>query len=207
MRMKKNIADMIKVLGYIHDRYVPYVPTDVNGNVMKPAVKIIITGDQLTEQKADAALRSVENANTLHGRLNGIVTAIADFHCSMNFTDLILKEYYKTTSNADMGTLHQLRNIINRRDVSATALGDKYRASNTFIRDVTNASIIAAAMHYFSMENTKDTPKTHPPPATFQSDLEKGNWTPLKKVTDKGLSASGNTKCYTSNKQVGTNTA
>ena len=62
-------------------------------------------------------------------------------------------------------------------------------------------------MHYFSMENTKDTPKTHPPPATFQSDLEKGNWTPLKKVTDKGLSASGNTKCYTSNKQVGTNTA
>ena len=52
----------IKCVCHIHDRYVPYVPTDVNGNVMKPAVKIIITGDQLTKQNADAALRSVENA-------------------------------------------------------------------------------------------------------------------------------------------------
>lgn len=184
---EKSTADMIKILGYIDDRYVPYVPVEEDGEIiMKQAVKIIIAGDQLTKQNSDAALRSVENANTLHGQQSGIVPAIADFHCSMNFTDLILKEYYKTTSSADMGTLHQLRNLIDRRNVSTTALGDKYRASNTFIQDVTEAFIIAAAMHYFSMKTTQDTPKTHSPPATFQSDSQKRNWfnTHLRNIVD-----------------------
>lgn len=134
-----------------------------------------MSGDELTKQNSDKAIQDMENI-TLHGWQAGIITAVADFHCSMNFTDLIYKQFYNTFSNSETGTLFQLRNKINRRNVSTSALGDHYRPNDTFIQDVTDASIITATLHHFSMDSKDDSPKTNCPPASFGSLEEKRKW-------------------------------
>lgn len=161
---ERKSAEMIQALHYINDRYVPYFPVEVQGEtIMKPAVKIIVTGDQLTKQNADAAIRSRETARQEELKLNGLIPSIADWHCGMNFTDLMYKELYNTTSN-EPGTMHQLRNLINRRNVTKSALGDNYRPCSDFLHDVTDATITAATLHHFGMESVEDTIKNEPLP-------------------------------------------
>ena len=52
---------------------------------------------------------------------------------------------YKTTSGLDVGTLNQLRNVINRRNISKD-LSSNVNASEDFLEVVTSAHIVAAAM-------------------------------------------------------------
>ena len=171
-------ADMIKTMRYLNNKYVPYIDEEVRGEtVLMPAEKVIVTGDQLTKQNCDSALSAMGiGRKGAYDKAKGIVPAIADFHCSMNTNDVIFKKYYSTASNSEKGTLFQLRNHINRRNVSTSAIGDKYTASNNFIQDVTDATIIAAALHYFGMDNIHDTPKKTPIPAMFSSDEQKQHW-------------------------------
>lgn len=60
----------------------------------------------------------------------------------------------------DRGTLLQLRNLINRRNVSADTSG-KFNASVDFFELVLRCHIIAAAMYYFGMRSIDDTPTSH----------------------------------------------
>ena len=52
---------------------------------------------------------------------------------------------YKTTSGLDVGTLNQLRNVINRRNISKDP-SSNVNASEDFLEVVTSAHIVAAAM-------------------------------------------------------------
>lgn len=172
---ERKSSEMIQALQYINDRYVPYHSVEVQGEtIRKPAVKIIVTGDQLTKQNADAAIRSRDDARQDEVKLNGLITSIADWHCGMNFTDLVYKEMYNTTSN-EPGTMHQLRNLINRRNVTKSALGDNYRPCSDFLHDVTDATITAATLHHFGMESVEDTIKNDPPPE-FLTASAKQEW-------------------------------
>lgn len=54
-------------------------------------------------------------------KVEGLLSAIVDFHCAMNFTELIFRKYYKTMSNGRNG------NTVNRRNVTQSAVGDNYR--------------------------------------------------------------------------------
>ena len=71
---------------------------------------------------------------------------------------VVWKYFYSTESFTNKGTLCQLRNIINRRNVSAAADKD-FNACDDFFKLVTRAHIIAAAMRYFEMTSVNDFPK------------------------------------------------
>ena len=132
----------------------PHIPIDVEGEtIMKPSVKIIITGDQLTKQNADAAIRLRKEEEVEGTRQTGRLTSsyIADFHCSRNFTDLVFKELYNTSSN-EAGTSHQLRNLLDCENITKIILGKHFRTCSDFLHDVTDTSITTATLHHFGME-------------------------------------------------------
>jgi L1 cell adhesion molecule like protein len=57
----------------------------------------------------------------------------------------------------DKGTLYQLRNVINRRNVSASAEND-FNACDDFFQTVVETHILAAAMQHFNMSSVSDIP-------------------------------------------------
>ncbi|XP_077051742.1 uncharacterized protein LOC143701950 [Siphateles boraxobius] len=172
---EKVSADMVKAVQYINQRYVPYTSDLENGNnISKPVVHVILAGDQLTKQNADAAIRAKANEDSSFERLEGLVPVIADFHCSMNFNDVIFKRFYSPSSQCDFGSFFHLRNVVHRTNVTKSALGDNYRPCNTFIQDVLDASIIADVLHHFSLHTQDDMPLSMP--TSFLSNEEKQDW-------------------------------
>ncbi|KAF4115024.1 hypothetical protein G5714_002513 [Onychostoma macrolepis] len=96
---EKVSADMVKAMQYINQRYIPYTSDLENGNdISKPVVHVILAGDQLTKQNTDAAIRAKANEESSSERMERLVPAIADFHCSMNFNDVIFKRFYNPSS-------------------------------------------------------------------------------------------------------------
>ena len=55
------------------------------------------------------------------------------------------------------GTLLQLRNLINRRNISSDISG-KFNAAIDFFELVLTAHVLAAAMHYFGMSTLEEAP-------------------------------------------------
>lgn len=72
----------------------------------------------------------------------------------------IFSRLYKPGTSFQHGTLLQLRNLINRRNVSKDTSG-KFNESLDFFQLVVECHIMAAAMHFFSMSTLKDRPSTN----------------------------------------------
>lgn len=172
---EKVSADMVKAMQYINQQYVPYTSDVENGNdISKPVVHVILAGEHLTKQNPDAAIRAKANEESSSERMEGLVPVIADFHCSMNFNDLIFKRFYNPSSQCDSGSLFHFRNVVHRTNVTKSALGDNYRPCDTFIQDVLDASIIAIVLHNFSLHTQDDMPVSMP--TSFLSNEEKQDW-------------------------------
>ena len=65
---------------------------------------------------------------------------------------------YKGGSNLEGGTLLQLRNLINRRNI-ATDISGRFNEAVDFFELIVRCYITTAAMQYFRMASTTDTPK------------------------------------------------
>ena len=63
-------------------------------------------------------------------------------------------------SSKEGGTLLQLKNIINRRNIGKDISG-KVNEVEDFLELVINCHLIAAALHFFSMESVSDTPHSN----------------------------------------------
>ena len=72
----------------------------------------------------------------------------------------IFSRLYKPGSSFQQGTLLQLRNLINRRNVSKDTSG-KFNETLDFFQLVVECHIMAAAMHFFSMSTQESTPSTN----------------------------------------------
>ena len=70
-------------------------------------------------------------------------------------TQVIWTRLYKTDSSQDGGTIYQLRNLINRRNVVTDPKMDM-NACEDFFELITNAHILAAAMQKFGMSKLTD---------------------------------------------------
>ena len=70
---------------------------------------------------------------------------------------VIRKHLYNTGSGMQRGTLHQLRNAINRRNVSETWKRDA-NACEDFFQLVVNGHILVAVMSNLGMSSVNDTP-------------------------------------------------
>ena len=67
------------------------------------------------------------------------------------------KQFYNTASGGDGGTLYQLRNLINRRNVVKKPMDD-LAACEDFAITVVEAHIVSAAMVIFDMKTADDRP-------------------------------------------------
>ena len=66
---------------------------------------------------------------------------------------------YSSESSMDGGTLHQLRNVINRVNVGrGKEIKHQVNEVEDFLELVVNCHLVAAAMHFFGMKSVKDTP-------------------------------------------------
>uniref|UniRef100_A0A1X7SZV1 Uncharacterized protein n=1 Tax=Amphimedon queenslandica TaxID=400682 RepID=A0A1X7SZV1_AMPQE len=71
--------------------------------------------------------------------------------------EVIWKKFYDTKSFMDKGSMAQLRNLIDRRNISADSESD-YNACDDFFTVVVECHIIAAAMQYLKMATINDQP-------------------------------------------------
>lgn len=69
------------------------------------------------------------------------------------------KRLYKTSSSMEKGILFQLRNLLDRRNVSKTPKSDVY-AYEDFLETVVIGHILAAAMKYLGMSSMNDQPSS-----------------------------------------------
>ena len=70
---------------------------------------------------------------------------------------MIWKRLYKATSGSDHGTLYQLRNLVQRRNIGKQPKKD-FNAHHDFFNVVLTSHILAAAMEVFGMDNLEDEP-------------------------------------------------
>ena len=74
-----------------------------------------------------------------------------------SFIQLMFSRYYSGSSTSDKTSLFALRNFVNWRDVVSDAQ-QKPAPCKRFANLVLDASIMAAALKFFGMERTEDTP-------------------------------------------------
>lgn len=79
------------------------------------------------------------------------------------------------------GTLLQLRNLINRRNISSDISG-KFNAAIDFFELVVTGYILAAAMHYFHLCSLKGTPTKNVISPSINS---KDSWKTLKHAVER----------------------
>ncbi len=70
---------------------------------------------------------------------------------------MIWKRLYSTASTAEIGTLFQLRNLINRRNIS-TEPDNNYNAHDDFLSLTVIGYVLGAAMEILGMESVNDQP-------------------------------------------------
>ena len=60
---------------------------------------------------------AVINGAASYERLEEVFTHAQEFHCSMNFVNLIYTKFYDTQSTNDVGIFYYLGNRLDRRDI------------------------------------------------------------------------------------------
>ena len=79
---------------------------------------------------------------------------------------VIWKRLYRLTSSSDTGTMFQLRNIVNRKNIGKTPKKD-VNAHEDFLQQVLESHVLAAAMEYLGMESVDDEPNEEIVPPTL----------------------------------------
>lgn len=78
------------------------------------------------------------------------------------------KRFYKVGSSKEGGTLLQLRNIIDRRNIgSGKKIKHHVNEIEDFLELVINCHLIVAALHFFGMADIEDTPHTNAFPSNI----------------------------------------
>ena len=75
---------------------------------------------------------------------------------------MIFNRLYQSGSSLEGGTLLQLRNLINRRNVKRDISG-KFNEAIDFFELVVTGYVISAALHFFSMRSVTDKPSRNCP--------------------------------------------
>uniref|UniRef100_A0A1X7U296 DUF6589 domain-containing protein n=1 Tax=Amphimedon queenslandica TaxID=400682 RepID=A0A1X7U296_AMPQE len=125
-------VEMIEILESL-EKYVPVLPVTGIDQITNKEVSanklhsILFGGNQLTRKRAEGVKESRKNSLTPLKQLQGLLPICEDWHAKQIFLEVVWKHLYDTKSLTDKGTLYQLRNAIDRRDISATATG-KYNS-------------------------------------------------------------------------------
>eukprot|EP00731_Ephydatia_muelleri_P010254 Em0005g840a len=184
LKNENVLGDMIDILDGLH-RYIPTTTTsqtlDVcaeGGHTRAVEVKlhnfsyIPLGGDQLTIARIRGSQSILSNSDNGEERLEGFVPVIEDWHTKMCFMEglefghdiapfllidaqVIWKRLYSSCSGMDTGTLFQLRNVINRRNV-ITDVSKDLTACEEFMQLATIAHVMSAAIHIAGVTNMSE---------------------------------------------------
>ncbi|CAC5391207.1 unnamed protein product [Mytilus coruscus] len=159
---ENKTSEMIDVLKYLH-KFVPghreeeeIMNEEIRDDTSAGMRTIPCGGDQLSVERLRSAHSARFDGDTPEERLEGVIAMVEDFHEKMNFLQVIMDKFYATSSAQEQGTLYQLRNVINRRNVVKTVSQD-YHADSSFIDLVTDCHVITAAMEHFNLEEVNST--------------------------------------------------
>lgn len=75
----------------------------------------------------------------------------------MFFTQVFWKRLYKTSSSMERGTLYQIRNLLNRRNITKRPKGN-VNAAEDFLEVIIISHVLAAVMTYLGMSSLHDVP-------------------------------------------------
>ena len=88
---------------------------------------------------------------------------------------------YKTGSNCDGGTLLQLRNLINRRNIAKDVTG-RFNETIDFAELVINCHIVAAGMKFFGLKSLLDEPTYNSSIVRAKNEAKEKQWKQMKVV-------------------------
>ncbi|XP_053407578.1 uncharacterized protein LOC123533412 [Mercenaria mercenaria] len=172
-RSENDSEGIITILDRIQRKVVPHTHTHTqNPEVIQ---NVVFGGDVLTNERAYSAQLAMSNGNTNYDRLGGFIHRPEGFHRIINFVQMIYQTFYK--QSADRGTLWQLRNVVNRRDVSGPKeVVQKLRPHQTFIEDTLDAHIVAATLRHFGMATCEDKPTRNCPHPLLPHSGQQKQW-------------------------------
>eukprot|EP00731_Ephydatia_muelleri_P010119 Em0005g705a len=131
LKNENKLDDMMDILDGLH-KYVPSIrtiqhfedPEDTSGEPEVTDIEIdhfcqiLIGGDQLTAARVRGSQSIRRNSDNGRMRLDAFIPVVEDWHTKMCFMQVLWSHLYKATSTLDVGTLYQLKILINRRNVS-----------------------------------------------------------------------------------------
>ena len=82
---ENKIPEMLQILQHCNEEY---VPTDADKARILQTIHL--GGDHLTVERAISAVNAVADADTPYERLQGLILKHEDFHCEMNFLQVII---------------------------------------------------------------------------------------------------------------------
>ena len=141
---------------YIHENFTVQIPRAVFH-------QLLFRGDQLTAKRGRGAKKAKINSVDPSRRLDGLIPTAEDWHLRLNYMgvlkftmhsimqhykkfwsiQVIWRYYLSPDSSGDHGTLYQLRNRINRRNVTKDPTKN-FNACDDFLIDVIEAHVISA---------------------------------------------------------------
>ncbi|XP_070551390.1 uncharacterized protein [Ptychodera flava] len=150
--------DIIEIMLHLQ-KYVPGVRSEDElesmeaREVVASSMRAVpLGGDQLTCERIRGAHMARLDGDTPEERLEGTFSMIEDFHEKMNFLQAIMDKMYTMSSAREGGTLSQLRNLINRRNVVADVRKD-YHAVADFFDLATDVHVLVAIAEHLGMDS------------------------------------------------------
>nr|XP_034334752.1 uncharacterized protein LOC117691932 [Crassostrea gigas] len=138
---------------------------------------VVFGGDVLTNERAFGAQLAMFNNKSEFENLFGVICRPEGLHRQMNFLLGIYQLFYKEKSSSDPGSLYQLRNLINRRDVTGPdAVTTAYRSHYHFVQDVLERYIVAAFLILSGLKDIDDTNCVGFPVFSIMSSEEQLQW-------------------------------
>ncbi|KAL3867568.1 hypothetical protein ACJMK2_040455 [Sinanodonta woodiana] len=140
----------------IMEEYQKYVPLKPNGEPFT----IPLHADGLSCERGHDAQSARINANSAWQQLQGLEMTIQEWHKRCLLLQDVYDELYRS-SGRDRGTLYQLKNYFNHRNVTSN-VKDSFNFNEEFLDFCCNGYTVLAAMHYMQTEHLNDTPSDFP---------------------------------------------
>ena len=142
--------------------------------------QLLIGGDQLSAARARGAIKAMSNGTTPQKRLDGFIPVVEDWHTQVVLLEvklhttirvntiisvctgpfqIIWKYFFDTQSSKEHGTIYQLKNLLNRTNVT-TVPKHNFNTCDDFIKLIITCFILAAAMKTLGMKELNDKPSS-----------------------------------------------
>ena len=153
----------------IYERLQQYVP-----NINSKPYTTLVYGDGLSCERGNDAHRARANGLNEWERLEGLEPAAQEFHKEMLLLQDFYDTFFKGSSAADRGTVCQLKNLFNFRNVKSD-ISDNFSHAWELMCLITEGLVCLVAMKMLSMEDINSEPSTAPSVETL-SDDEKSSY-------------------------------